>query len=93
MTFPKETKRIRFGDIACIQRGASPRPISQFITSDENAVNWIKIGDVEQGAKYITHCKEKITVEGAKKSRYVKKGDFVLSNSMSFGRPYILAVD
>lgn len=93
LTFPKETKRIRFGDIACIQRGASPRPISQFITSDENAVNWIKIGDVEQGAKYITHCKEKITVEGAKKSRYVKKGDFVLSNSMSFGRPYILAVD
>ena len=93
LTFPKETKRIRFGDIACIQRGASPRPISQFITSDENAVNWIKIGDVEQGAKYITHCKEKIIVEGAKKSRYVKKGDFVLSNSMSFGRPYILAVD
>ena len=93
LTFPKETKRIRFGDIACIQRGASPRPISQFIKSDENAVNWIKIGDVEQGAKYITHCKEKITVEGAKKSRYVKKGDFVLSNSMSFGRPYILAVD
>ena len=28
-----------------------------------------------------------------KKSRFVHKGDFILSNSMSFGRPYILAVD
>ena len=28
-----------------------------------------------------------------KKSRYVKLGDFLLSNSMSFGRPYILKID
>lgn len=28
-----------------------------------------------------------------KKSRKVKKGDFILSNSMSFGRPYILQID
>ena len=28
-----------------------------------------------------------------KKSRFVRKGDFILSNSMSFGRPYILGVD
>lgn len=86
-------KLVKFGDVAKIQRGASPRPISQFITDDENGVNWIKIGDVEEGKKYITQCKEKITIEGSRKSRLVKKGDFILSNSMSFGRPYILSIN
>ncbi len=56
-------------------------------------INWIKIGDVDENSLYIKKTKEKITVEGAKKSRYVKKGDFILSNSMSFGRPYILNID
>ena len=79
-----------FGDVASIVRGASPRPIKNFITDDENGVNWIKIGDVKTGDKYITETEEKITLEGAKKSRNVQPGDFILSNSMSFGRPYIL---
>lgn len=93
LNFDDTVSRKKFGDIAIIQRGASPRPINQFITEDKNGVNWIKIGDVETGAKYITKCREKITVEGSRKSRNVKKGDFILSNSMSFGRPYILAID
>lgn len=83
----------RFGDIAQISRGASPRPIKNFITADENGVNWIKIGDVAVGSKYITETNEKITQEGAKKSRMVHEGDFILSNSMSFGRPYIMKID
>ena len=69
-----------------------PRPIKNFITSGEG-VNWIKIGDVKSDSKYVTSAKEKITYEGAKKSRFVKKGDFIMSNSMSFGRPYILKID
>ena len=56
-------------------------------------VNWIKIGDVEPDAKYITRTAERITPEGAQKSRRVQKGNFILSNSMSFGRPYILKID
>lgn len=82
-----------FGELATILRGASPRPIKNFITSDDDGVSWIKIGDVAVGSKYITHTKEKITTKGAEKSRKVKKGDFILSNSMSFGRPYILSID
>ena len=35
----------------------------------------------------------KIKKSGIKSSRFVKKGDFLLSNSMSFGRPYILQID
>lgn len=80
----------KFGELATIVRGASPRPIKDFITEDPNGINWIKIGDVTPGSKYITSTEERITEEGAKKSRLVKEGDFVLSNSMSFGRPYIL---
>ena len=79
----------KLGEIATVLRGASPRPIKKYITNDSDGVNWIKIGDVPVGSKYITQSEEKITKEGAEKSRYVRKGDFILSNSMSFGRPYI----
>lgn len=81
------------GEIATIVRGASPRPIKSFVTDDKNGINWIKIGDVHPDSKYITNTKERITQDGAKKSRFVHKGDFILSNSMSFGRPYILKID
>ena len=84
---------ILIGDVISICRGASPRPIQAFITDDPNGVNWIKIGDVSENSLYITQTAEKITKEGARKSRAVHKGDFILSNSMSFGRPYILGID
>jgi type I restriction enzyme M protein len=80
----------KLSQLMTIVRGASPRPIRDFITNNENGVNWIKIGDISTESKYITSTKEKITVEGSLKSRQVKKGDFILSNSMSFGRPYIM---
>ena len=43
--------------------------------------------------RIVTSTEEKITREGAKKSRLVKKGDLILSNSMSYGLPYIMGVD
>ncbi len=82
-----------FGDVAIIQRGASPRPIASFITEDDNGIPWIKIGDTTTNSKYVSQTKQKITAEGAVKSRVLKKGDFIMSNSMSFGRPYILNID
>ena len=84
---------VPIGKLCVVERGASPRPIHDFITDSPDGVNWIKIGDAEVGSKYITHTKEKVTPEGAAKSRRVKQGDFILSNSMSFGRPYIMATE
>ena len=81
------------GEIAQVYRGASPRPIAQYITDDKDGVPWIKIGDTSSGSKYVSNTAQKITEEGAKKSRLLKKGDFIISNSMSFGRPYILKID
>lgn len=83
----------KIGDVCEIERGASPRPINAYITEDETGINWIKIGDGSDNSFYITEAKEKITTEGASKSRYVHKGDLILSNSMSFGKPYILGID
>jgi len=73
-----------------IERGGSPRPIKNFLTDADDGINWIKIGDTKVGQKYIEFTKEKIKPEGLKKSRLVIEGDFILSNSMSFGRPYIM---
>jgi len=84
---------VEFGVMATIVRGASPRPISKFITESEQGVPWIKIGDVEKDSKYVSKTKERITQAGSEKSRWVHKGDFIMSNSMSFGRPYILNID
>lgn len=81
------------GEVAKVQRGASPRPIAQYITDDIDGIPWIKIGDTSSGSKYVKNTSQKITIEGAKKSRVLKKGDFIISNSMSFGRPYILDID
>lgn len=77
-------------DVCIVERGSSPRPIKKYLTTDANGVNWIKIGDTKGITKYISETKEKITPEGSKKSRYVKAGDFIFSNSMSFGKPYIM---
>ena len=85
--------RVEFGAMAKIVRGASPRPISKFITESEKGIPWIKIGDVEKDSKYVSKTKERITQAGSEKSRLVYKGDFIMSNSMSFGRPYILDID
>jgi type I restriction enzyme S subunit len=83
-----QTKKL--GEICEIERGGSPRPIDSFLTDNADGINWIKIGDTKNVTKYITTTQEKIRPEGAKRSRMVYEGDFILSNSMSFGRPYIM---
>jgi len=83
-------KIVKLSDIFEINRGGSPRPIHKFFTTEENGVNWIKIGDTKGVDKYIYKTNQKIKPEGVKFSREVKEGDFILSNSMSFGRPYIM---
>lgn len=89
MTPKTSNSWVRLGEIATIVRGASPRPIKKFIVEGDVGIPWIKIGDVPDDGKYVSDTAQKITEEGAKKSRRVAPGDFILSNSMSFGRPYI----
>jgi|SRR3989344_7986915 len=78
------------GETCIVERGSSPRPIKKYVTTKADGVNWIKIGDTKEVEKYIYTTEQKITPEGALNSRLVNVGDFILSNSMSFGKPYIM---
>jgi len=83
----------KIGDVCIVERGASPRPIHNYITKSGDGINWVKIGDGSPNSKYISSTKDRITPAGAEKSRRVTTGDLLLSNSMSFGHPYIMDTD
>lgn len=78
------------GEVCGIARGGSPRPIQAFLTNSPDGINWVKISDATASGKYIYTTAERIKPAGAARSRVVEDGDFLLSNSMSFGRPYIM---
>ena len=90
---PENWAWVTLSEVCEVARGGSPRPIKDYLTTNEDGVNWIKIGDTDKDGKYINSTKEKIIPEGVHRSRFVHKGDFLLTNSMSFGRPYILNID
>ena len=46
---PENWTWIKLGAVCVIARGGSPRPIKEYITTEKNGVNWIKIGDTEMG--------------------------------------------
>ena len=91
--FTEAWEQRKFSTLVTIERGGSPRPIDDFITNLPNGLNWVKIGDAPVMGRYITSTSEKIKPEGLSKTRQVFPGDLVLSNSMSFGRPYIMAIE
>lgn len=45
VTYPKDWREKTFNAFLKIKRGASPRPIESYLTSNIGGVNWIKIGD------------------------------------------------
>lgn len=88
-----EWKEKKLGDITTIVRGGSPRPIDGFLTSSPDGLNWLKIGDVDREAMFVTKTADKVRPDALSKTRVIQPGDFILSNSMSFGRPYISAIE
>ena len=87
-----EWKAKRLEDFAVIVRGGSPRPIDEYLTNEVNGLNWLKIGDIDKESKYVTYTQEKVISAALSKTRVVNPDDLILSNSMSFGRPYILKI-
>lgn len=80
------------GGISQILRGGSPRPIESYLTTNADGLNWLKIGDINKDSKYVVQTQEKVLPTALSKTREVNPGDLILSNSMSFGRPYILKI-
>lgn len=91
--FEGEWEEVILGDLSEVVRGGSPRPIDAFLTTAADGLNWLKIGDVDKEAKFVAHTAEKVRPEALSKTRVVRPGDLILSNSMSFGRPYILQIN
>ena len=90
-TDPWEQRKL--SELVLIERGGSPRPIEDYITNEPDGLNWIKIGDAPAQGHYITKTAEKIKPEGLSKTRQVQPRDLILSNSMSFGKPYIMGIN
>lgn len=82
--------QVQLGSIFEIARGGSPRPIDDYITDADDGLNWISIKDASNSSKYIYETRLRIKPAGLSKTRMVKPDDFILTNSMSFGRPYIM---
>lgn len=88
--FTEKWKAVEIGNFCDIKRGGSPRPIRDYMTEESDGLNWLKIGDVPKGSRFIFKTTGKIKKEGLNMTTLVNDGDFILSNSMSFGRPYIM---
>lgn len=82
----------RLGELVTITRGASPRPIINYIKN--GTVPWIKIADATGGNSfYINSTNEFIIKEGVSKSVQVFPGDLILSNSATCGLPFFVELE
>jgi len=90
---PKGWVWTRVGEIMEVVRGASPRPKGDPRYFGGN-IPWIMISDIsKEKGKYISKTKDTVTEVGAAKSRYLKAGTLILSNSGTVCVPKILAVN
>ena len=87
----KDWKEQKLENIVSIRRGASPRPIQKFLSSE--GINWLKISDVTGiDSPFIYDIKEKIIEEGKSKSLFINKGTLVVSNSATPGIPQFIMI-
>ena len=91
-SIPQGWKVGKLGDYVEIKRGGSPRPIQKFLTSQ--GLNWLKISDATSTqSPFIFNIKEKIIINGLKKTVFLKAGSLVLSNSATPCIPKFLSID
>lgn len=89
---PPDWNRMTVGDVATVTRGASPRPIQDFMC--ENGMPWVKISDASASfSKYLFETAECIIEDGISKSRLVKPKTLIVSNSASPGLPMLMEIE
>lgn len=91
--FQLNDPKVKLRDVCEISRGGSPRPIQNYKTRKEGGVPWVMIGDAKDAYKHIEETKEFIINDGVQRSRMVKSGDLIMSNSMTVGKPFVLRID
>lgn len=84
---PKGWRLEELGSMATIRRGASPRPIANYLGG---SIPWIKIGDGSKGNQiYLEKTAAFVTEDGAAKSVYLDPGSLIFANcgvSLGFAR-------
>lgn len=89
---PRGWKVKKISEVTNIVRGASPRPIQDYI--DSKGMPWIKISDAtEANSKFIVKTKEFIKKAGISKSRKINPGTLILSNSATPGIPMFVLIE
>ena len=89
---PEDWEVKTFGDICLIRRGASPRPIHNFIST--SGIPWVKIADATaQNSPYIEWTNEFIIEKGRDNTVSVKPGDLIVSNSATPGIPKFMKIN
>jgi type I restriction enzyme S subunit len=83
---------VKLGELCTVVRGSSPRPKGDPKFYGGN-VPRLMVSDVTRDGKYVTPKIDFLTEEGAKKSRPMNKGDFIIAVSGQPGQALILAVD
>jgi restriction endonuclease S subunit len=91
-TNPKGLPTQKLDQLCNLVRGSSPRPQGdpQFFGGP---VPRLMIADITRDGVYVVPTIDSLTLEGAKKSRPMSKGEVVMAVSGAVGLPAILAVD
>tara|TARA_B100000508_G_scaffold91658_1_gene71429 strand:+ start:3292 stop:4461 length:1170 start_codon:yes stop_codon:yes gene_type:complete len=92
VTNPKGWEKVKVKSFAKIVRGSSPRPKGDPRYYGEG-VPRLMVADLTRDGFYVTPQIDSLTVEGAKKSRPMSKGELVMAVSGRPGLPAILEVD
>ncbi|CTP90230.1 restriction modification system DNA specificity domain-containing protein [Xanthomonas translucens pv. phlei] len=84
----------RLGDLAQIQRGASPRPIDDPRWFDERSnVGWVRISDITSSGMYLNKTTQRLSPDGVAQSRPVDGGSLIMSICATVGRPIITNIN
>jgi len=83
---PEGWERLKLSDLCEVKRGASPRPINNYMGG---TVPWFKIGDATKSeSPFIFETVELVTEDGARQSVSLEPLSLILSNSATCGIPF-----
>lgn len=78
-------------EVLTVTRGASPRPIENYLSNE--GLPWVKISDAtKSNNRFILDTKQFIKASGKSKTRVLKPGSLILSNSASPAIPRIVKI-
>lgn len=88
---PQNWTAATVSDVVTVTRGASPRPIQNYMSL--KGMPWVKISDASLScSKYLFETAQYIIQEGVSHSRMVTPGMMIVSNSASPGLPMIMEI-